>query len=110
MLNMQKRRGRMKAEQMKDLILKIQHIIGSITTSNNLTKRLDLLDLTSDFAEMARSFNGLIDLMGEIISQIKTTSVDVLKNSTEVSDVNRNLSIRIEQQAKNLAATAVVLS
>jgi methyl-accepting chemotaxis protein len=74
--------------------------------SGTLTHRVMEEGKSGFFASLARSVNGLLETMTDMLRRIKETANAVAQGSDEISKGNADLSQRTEEQAASLEETA----
>ncbi|WP_428247940.1 methyl-accepting chemotaxis protein [Ferrovibrio sp.] len=74
--------------------------------ANDLTQRIDLVELKGDIRELCQGINELLDSTGDVIKSLKVASVAIATATDEISSGSRDMSARTESQAASIEQTA----
>ncbi|WP_318366290.1 methyl-accepting chemotaxis protein [Enterobacter sp.] len=94
---------------MKKALHNLQDTMRNIGDTMNLTLRVDL-DKNDELGMTARSFNGLIEKIRSVLSNVKDASKQVDTAAQEIATSNDDLSSRTESQASSLEQTAASMN
>jgi methyl-accepting chemotaxis protein len=75
-------------------------------TSGDLSRRISATGKTAEVAVLTNGVNSLIEMLGDVIGQIRQTAGQVQLGLEEISTGNSNLSQRTSEQAASLEETA----
>jgi methyl-accepting chemotaxis protein len=75
-------------------------------TSGDLSRRISATGKTAEVAVLTNGVNSLIEMLGDVIGQIRETAGQVQLGLEEISTGNSNLSQRTSEQAASLEETA----
>jgi methyl-accepting chemotaxis protein len=112
-LNIEAERGnnaeaeRQSSDRQKAVVDTLAAALGKLA-DGDFSIRLD--DLGSEFSEVRRDFNRMIEAVADAIDNIKRVSVAVENGSQELANSAEQLAKRTEQQAAALEETAAALS
>jgi methyl-accepting chemotaxis protein len=93
------------SEQLRAAVGETRAVV-SAAAAGDLGRRISLTGKSGDVAELSRGVNELIDVMMNLVTQIKETAGEVQLAAEEISTGNGNLSQRTAAQAASLEETA----
>ncbi len=74
--------------------------------ANDLTQRIDLVELKGDIRELCQGINELLDSTSGVIKALKDASEAIAISTDEISSGSRDMSARTESQAASIEQTA----
>ncbi len=93
------------ANAMKEAVDQVQASVKS-ALEGDLTQLVDLTGKTGMLRVLCEGVNSLLENIGDIIGEIRTSADTIYTASSEIASGNADLSSRTEQQAANLEETA----